>query len=487
MRVHDATLELDPSDGHVGPSQLGRLSYQRVRLHDYGPDDHMPEAVVRDAFSRRLLDIRRAPADRDTLLPYRPFDALSAERPRVLNVFPGAPIPLDKGSNQRAFNLTWHLNRHGIATDLLLTTASRSALPRLADVLTAIAPKVHTYRNNKPLLGARHRLRRTTERVVRVAGGRLAKPPDLFVERLATRSSHDGKRRLTELVRSGRYHTVIVNFAWMSGMMRAARAAAPASTRWVCDTHDVQFVRNATQNRGQRRLWVDDDAERRAELDALREYDAVLAISESDAEELERHLPAERVVLAPSGFDYAELPLPETPAQPPYRFGFIGRSMGPNLEALALLLQQWWPAMRAAAPGSELVVAGTICKHRDARALAGRSDSVRLLGFVPTLASFYDQIDVAVNPVVVQGGLNFKSVEPAAASRLLMTTSLGKRCLGHDAPVLIADSAAAAAEHVAELVAAPARLHESRRALHDWYQERFSERAALGALRELLS
>lgn len=461
-------------------SVLATERYDRVLLHGFGPHDRLPSPLLRDVFSRNLRSIRHV-SDAGELSPYRPFARLKA---RVLDVVPAAPIPLDKGANQRAFGLVHHLNSFGIGTDLLLTTGSKRALPRLADVLTAVAPNVHTYRQNKPLMPARLFLRREAERAYRWARGVAAGAPDLFVERLATRSSRDGKVRLAELVATGRYDAVIINFAWMTGLLDAARAAAPSHVKWICDTHDVQFVRGATQNEREARLWVNQAAERRAELSALEKYDAVLAISESDRERLARSLGEDRVLLAPSGFDYARR-APTAPGDP-LTFGFIGRSMQANVVAAERMLSEWWPAIRVAVPGSRLRIAGTICDARDVRRLAGRDSSIDLLAFVPTLSSFYRDVDVALNPVIVQGGLNFKSLEALAAGRLLVTTPLGKRCLGADAPVLVAEHGDDVAAIVRTLARDPGAHREMRVRAQAWCTERFSEEPAFAGLRRFL-
>lgn len=54
-----------------------------------------------------------------------------------------------------------------------------------------------------------------------------------------------------------------------------------------------------------------------------------------------------------------------------------------------------------------------------------------------SIGDFYNQIDVSLNPVLVQGGLNFKSVEAVFAGKHLITNSLGQECLGSDFPSTI--------------------------------------------------
>ncbi len=473
-------------DADCDASALAGVEYDRVLLHGYAHDAPVPPAILRDVFGRTVQSIRHVDSD-GTLRPYRPY-ARRVAASRVLFVFPGAPIPLDKGSNQRAFGLVSYLNRIGVGTDILLTTGSRRDLPRLRDVLAAIAPTVHTYRNNKPLLPPRLRARRELERAYRLARGVFPKPPDLFVERLHTRAARDGVNKLGALVSSNKYDAVIVSFAWMTGLVHQVRARAPASLRWICDTHDVQFVRGWTQNEREVRLGVSESAERAAELAQLSTYDAVLAISPADRDELVRHLVPSRVVLAPSGFDYAFLPLRDDAAShgPPTRFGFIGRAMEPNVKALELLLTSWWPRIRSAVPGARLVVAGTICGRREVQALAARAAGVELLGFVSSLPAFYRQIDIALNPVVVQGGLNFKSLEALAAGRLLVTTAMGAKCLGAGAPVSIAETGEEVASVVGAFAADRAGYWARRRQAQAWCMDTFGEERTYGALRNLL-
>jgi polysaccharide biosynthesis protein PslH len=473
-----------PLDETTDVAALAATAYHEVLLHGFADDELLPSPILRDVFSRRI-DALGHVDEAGRRRPYRPFARLAGQA-RVLNVFPGAPIPLDKGANQRVFNLTWYLNRAGIATDLLVTTASARELARLPDLLAAIAPTVHTYRNDKPMLPPRLRLRRELERGYRLLRGRWRAAPDLFADRLATRASRDGKARLAELVRRGPYRAVIVNFAWMTGLVDAARPAGPRALTWICDTHDTQFVRGETLNRRDLRLGVDAAAERAQELAALARYDAVLAISPADRERLGRELAGPRVILAPSGFDYAFQALPGEPVRPPFTFGFIGRDMEPNRRALEQLADDWWPAIARAVPGSRLLLAGSICRRREATRLVRAAPAVERLGFVPTLAAFYRRIDIALNPVVVQGGLNFKSVEALAAGRLLCTTAMGARCLGDDPPVVVADAGAGVADAVRALAADPAELHARRQQAQAWCAARFFEASAYRELVELL-
>ena len=468
--------------GSLGP--LSALRYDRVLLHEFEAGQQVPAAILRDIFSRQITSIRRL-VGAGAEISYRPFAHLK-DRPSALVVFPGSPIPLDKGSNQRVFNLVYHLNTQGIATELLITTSRSSALPRLADLLTAIAPRVHTYRNNKPFLPWRLRTRREVERLLRLRSGQLRSAPDLFADRLATRASLDGCKKLSALVETGLYDTVIVNFAWMTGLLDAAKGSSPNAARWLCDTHDVQFLRGASLDRKELRWRVSQEEQKALELKALRKYDAVIAISQGDDSNLREQLGDKSVILAPSGFDYAQTEVSELADPLAPSFGFIGRAMQANQLALEKLLLDWWPSIQKVAPRSRLLVAGSICANSRMKSLLSESKNTEALGFVPTLGSFYSKIDVALNPVVVQGGLNFKSVEAVAAGCLLVTTPMGVRSLGEGAPVVVASSGKEVASALRDLMADPSTMRAQREQAQLWCTSNFGDEVAFRNLRGIV-
>ena len=446
-------------------------------------DQPLPRRLLREIFSHPIRSIEHVD-ESGALSPHRPFSGV-IDGPAVLCVVPGGVVPIDRGARRRIFELTLHLNRAGIRTHLLIGALGSRRRSRSESTLTAIAPAVHTYRKLTPPLPWRLRMRREAERAYRLVHGSFRRGPDLFVDRLATRAAGDGVRRLRDLLATGRYAHVIVNYAWMTGMVDAVREAFP-SVKWICDTHDVQFVRNRALSPHASRLWIAPDEERLAELRALRTYDRVLAISESDRAELTAHLPDKSVMSTPAGVDYAYLPMPGTPKSAPFAYAFIGWKMSANVSALDLLVREWWPEILRISPGSRLNVAGRICKRTAAKKLVRDQIGVRMHGFVPSLASFYESVDVVLNPVMVQGGLNFKSVEALAAGRLLITNSVGARCLGAGAPVVVADSGESLALQLETLIADPAAMHVRRREGQEWALDRFGEESAYRGLRELL-
>lgn len=103
--------------------------------------------------------------------------------------------------------------------------------------------------------------------------------------------------------------------------------------------------------------------------------------------------------------------------------GFIG-SFGhpPNCEALDYLLSEVVPRVLAKRPKTQFVVAG---REPPEWALRKGGEAVSFIGFVPTLADFYDRCGVVVAPLLSGGGVKIKVAEALCFGRALVTTPIG--------------------------------------------------------------
>jgi glycosyltransferase involved in cell wall biosynthesis len=125
----------------------------------------------------------------------------------------------------------------------------------------------------------------------------------------------------------------------------------------VVDTHDVQFERLDRLFGGARA------SERRAELDQLRAYDRIIAITTRDHDTFARHLGegAPPIDVIPMGLDLQLWdPAAVTPALPPVpRVSFYGTlSTGINQEAARHFLDTLVPELRRRRPGLEFWLLG---------------------------------------------------------------------------------------------------------------------------------
>jgi hypothetical protein len=107
----------------------------------------------------------------------------------------------------------------------------------------------------------------------------------------------------------------------------------------------------------------------------------------------------------------------------PLTFGYLGSGNDWNILSMADFLGRL--QARGVPFPHPIVVAGGVCRH--VREMAG----VIKLGFVQELHTFYDAIDIALNPMVGGTGLKIKTVEPLSYGRPVLTTLPGAQGLTH--------------------------------------------------------
>lgn len=361
----------------------------------------------------------------------------SRRKASVLLIFPGSILPLTLGSHQRAFNLIFNLSKHGVAVDLLITTPKNIPQTRFKTALETFCNNVYFYKNNKKKPSKLQQYKRAIETKSRKFFGKSGELPDLFSERATLRPTESCKRWANSLHVANRYKSIIVSYAWMMDAVKYIKHDRD-NFKLICDTHDVQFTRNEQILDRRERLFFNASSEKRRELRKLKICDSVLAISASDEKILAESLPKDvNVIKASSGFDYALSPIKRRAAGKPLSFGFIGGQMSANVKSLEYILEKWWPVIKLQSPDSKFYIAGSVCNAPAILPKIFFDHNIEALGFVDNISDFYNRIDVSLNPVIVQGGLNFKSVEAVFAGKHLFTNPLGQECLGPDFPSTI--------------------------------------------------
>lgn len=146
---------------------------------------------------------------------------------------------------------------------------------------------------------------------------------------------------------------------------------------------------------------------------------------------------------------------PVAPGSAPQRALFLGDySHAPNPEAATRLAREVLPALRAAVPDCELWLAGVHSERiADLRAHPG----VRVVGFVPDLATLFGQVRLLLAPVWSGGGFRMKGLAALAHGLPVVTNALGAR--GIDVPAAarrVAETPAAMAQAALEWLQSPA-------------------------------
>lgn len=356
----------------------------------------------------------------------RPYRRTGSGGPKLLYLFPGSIHPVTMGAHRRAATMLVSLLRHGFTIEVLYTGPNAKARRAASAFLSLVAVQATPFSNRRDRLATAFvALRKWLRMLSARLGGNSGAAVETFIERARLRNNKSLRTKLNH-IGIDRFDVVMINYAWMAPAVLATR---PQQPMLICDTHDVQYYRDASQPEPVRAFLFPTEKEKRVEIELLRRMDKVLAISQRDAELLSNDLGADRVCAAPPSFAYCYRPVRTASPNVPLRFGFIGHRMKANVDALAIVLDDWWPAIRRWSPESTLHVAGSVCADTEFRRRSFLDSSVRALGFVDSIVDFYAMIDVALSPVVVAGGMNFKNAEALTAGVAVITNRLGAETL----------------------------------------------------------
>ena len=441
----------------------------------------LPNPVIIDIFSKNIEKISFL----DSACNFVKYKKYNSNKSDSISVFPGAIYPINMGSHQRAFNMLLHLNSTGSYTDVLITAGNENHKKIAKALLEIICPNVYVYKNTKKKLPRKMRLRRYIENKVRLHLFGKKSAPDLFIERLKNKATYSAKSTLKRLVDTNNYKNVIINYAWMERVREHFDVNKVKQVNWICDTHDVQYVRGKSNNKGEFRLLPNFSQEMSEEIKTLNSFDNVLAISVSDKAELDKVLD-KKSILVTSSFDYAYKKIKQKNIREPLFFGFIGGRMNANVKALSYIIEEWWPQVLRASPSSKLYIAGSVSYEDRIEELTFLEDSIVRMGFVESINEFYNKIDISLNPVLVQGGLNFKSVEALAEGKILITNSMGVQCLGDNKLAYICNSGEDVAKQIVRIDKDRKFFESEKRRMQKLVMDYFSYSGAYSELNALL-
>ena len=279
---------------------------------------------------------------------------------------------------------------------------------------------------------------------------------------------------------------------------RAGLSPSPASPRLVFDDHNAEYVlqRSAFQSdarhpsRWHAALYsfVQWQKLARYERDVLRAYDAVAAVSQTDARALQQIAPSVTIHVVPNGVDTEEFApraavvdgaadeSHDTADEQSADLVFTGKmDYRPNVDAVLWFAGEILPRVRAQVPAARFVIVGQQPHPRltPLAALAG----VLLTGWVEDVKPYIAGAAVYVAPLRMGGGTRLKVLQAMSMAKPIVSTTLGCDGLsvqsGREA--LLGDTPDAFAAAVVRLLRDPAlgrRLGAQARALaiaqYDW-------------------
>jgi glycosyltransferase involved in cell wall biosynthesis len=184
--------------------------------------------------------------------------------------------------------------------------------------------------------------------------------------------------------------------------------------------------------------------------------DAVIAVSEEDAERL-RSISRSRPVVIPNAIDLSDYPFAGDRSTDGHTLLFPGTmDFRPNADAAIWFVEAILPRLVATVPDVQCFFAGRRPRSKLVRH-GQRDPRIAVTGDVPSMAPYWERATVCILPLQVGGGSRFKALEAMALGVPIVSTSLGMEGIeasaGHD--YLRADDAASFADAVRHLLEDP--------------------------------
>jgi len=397
-----------------------------------------------------------------------------AERPRLLFVSPSFLFPNNTGGRIRTTNVLRGLK--GGAFDVtLIGPGSEAEVAQWREQLAGVCDRFVPWAPGF----ARPRWMRAADLLqtlpVNVAADRTAAGIDAVRRELA----------------AARYDVVVFDFVHAAVLKPAQVDAAT-----VCFTHNVEaeiFARHVTQadNLLMRRVWTSQHRKMEAyERDALRGFDAVVAVSERDAGQFRRRYGLDAVDTIPTGVDLDffswQAPPPVDEQHPPSVVFTGSMDWDANIDGIRHFLDEVWPRVLAARPEARFTVVGRdppAALLERARSLPG----VSFTGFVPDVRPYARAAHAFVIPLRVGGGTRIKAFEAMAMGCPVVSTAIGIEGLDvtPDEHFLLRDGAADQAEAVLWLLGDAALRERLSLGARRCVEQRFGHRVAAQAFERI--
>ena len=201
----------------------------------------------------------------------------------------------------------------------------------------------------------------------------------------------------------------------------------------------------------------------RFEGKALRQFDAVVAVSEADRNTMSQLFGVDRIYCVPTGVDttyYApgehnEGAREDAPNRNPYELVFTG-SMDylPNEDAILYFAESILPIILQRQPEVTLTVVGRNPTPRII-ALARSNPTIKVTGAVPDVRPYVGRAACFIVPIRIGGGTRLKIFEAMAMAKPVVSSSIGAEGLpvSDGVDLFLADDAHAFAERVLEVIA----------------------------------
>jgi glycosyltransferase involved in cell wall biosynthesis len=263
-----------------------------------------------------------------------------------------------------------------------------------------------------------------------------------------------------------------------------------AGVKRLLDQHDIPFLliqrlAQSQRSRLMRQLLLHEaKAFARYEVAVCRRFDHITFVTPQDRQALSARLPdlslPDRSSVIPICVDTG-VAQPVSPVPAPFRVTYLGTMYWPpNVEGFLWFWENVWPRVQARVPKARLTCIGKNPPER-IRAL-DRQSGVDVLGYLEDLAAYLAETGALVVPLRAAGGMRVKILDAWCWGLPVVSTTIGAEGIDIEdgQNILIADSPAAFATAVVQVLTDPDVSHRLRSAGRRWVEKHYDWRRVYG-------
>ena len=158
------------------------------------------------------------------------------------------------------------------------------------------------------------------------------------------------------------------------------------------------------------------------EMKVLEQCDAIITISNEDANYFKKCFPNALIFNCPTGLNLNDYQLSPNVKNSKSVFHFGSMDWMPNIEAVDWLLDKVWQIVLKAIPDAVFNMAG---RNLPAHLQNTKVNGVNIVGEVNDNAKFYNEQNVMIVPLLSGSGIRIKMLEGMAYSKSIVSTSIG--------------------------------------------------------------
>src|SRR6185437_15633531 len=353
---------------------------------------------------------------------------------RILWVKAGKLLPVDPGGKIRSFNILKKLARNNRVTTLSYYGGAKD--PGYEAALAKELPGAHCIHTSAPEGG------------IKQAFDYLLRLPNSAPYAVTKFTDNQVVRTLRDWLPANRFDVAVCDFL-------SASLNFPAQLPLPCTLfqHNVEsslWARMAnTETNPVRKISYKIEAGKmeRYERATVKRFHHVIAVSETDKQQMLAMDPACEISVVPTGVDTEKYQVFPSASGDPPRIVFTGSmDWEPNIDAMEWFCREIWPAMVGKFPHAKFQIVG---RNPHARVKQLASATVEVTGTVPSVADYLRDAAVVIVPLRIGGGTRLKIFEAMAMGKALVSTTIGaegldvtsgENCILADEPSNFGDS-----------------------------------------------